>query len=82
MPTSSGETYGLKYVNGHPSNTHKRLKTVTTFGLLEDIKTRYPLLLIEMTVFTALRTAAMSAAAAKCLAPNAAKTMARKGNGA
>eukprot|EP01036_Dinobryon_divergens_P052307 gene52307-69966_t len=29
MPTSDGETYGFKYVNGHPSNMKKGLQTVT-----------------------------------------------------
>ena len=82
MPTSDGETYGFKYVNGHPSNTRKGLQTVTAFGLLADVKTGNPLLLIEMTVLTALRTAAMSAVAAKYLAPKSAKTMAMIGNGA
>ena len=38
MPTSDGETYGFKYVNGHPSNTRKGLQTVTAFGLLADVK--------------------------------------------
>jgi ornithine cyclodeaminase len=82
MPTSDGDTYGFKYVNGHPSNTRKGLQTVTAFGLLADVKTGYPLLLTEMTVLTALRTAAMSAVAAKYLAPKSAKTMAVIGNGA
>jgi ornithine cyclodeaminase len=82
MPTSDRETYGFKYVNGHPSNTRKGLQTVTAFGLLADVKIGYPLLLTEMTVLTALRTVAMSAVAAKYLAPKSAKTMAMIGNGA
>ncbi|MGB3148308.1 MAG: ornithine cyclodeaminase [Paracoccaceae bacterium] len=82
MPTSDGEIYGFKYVNGHPSNTRKGLQTVTAFGLLADVSTGYPLLLTEMTLLTALRTAAMSALAAKWLAPKNARTMALIGNGA
>jgi ornithine cyclodeaminase len=31
MPTSDGETYGFKYVNGHPSNMKRGLQTVTAF---------------------------------------------------
>ena len=82
MPTSDGETYGFKYVNGHPSNTKAGLQTVTAFGLLADVATGYPLMLSEMTILTALRTAATSALAAKWLAPKGARVMALIGNGA
>ena len=82
MPTSDGEMYGFKYVNGHPKNTREGLQTVTAFGLLADVHTGYPVLLTEMTILTALRTAAMSALVAKYLAPKGAKTMAMIGNGA
>ena len=82
MPTSDGEMYGFKYVNGHPKNTREGLQTVTAFGLLADVHTGYPFLLTEMTILTALRTGAMSALAAKYLAPKGAKTMAMIGNGA
>jgi ornithine cyclodeaminase len=81
MPTSDGETYGFKYVNGHPANMKRGLQTVTAFGLLADVATGYPMLLSEMTILTALRTAATSAMAAKWLAP-ATETMAMIGNGA
>ncbi|MHA6267333.1 ornithine cyclodeaminase [Aliiroseovarius sp. CAU 1755] len=82
MPTSDGEMYGFKYVNGHPKNTKEGLQTVTAFGLLADVNSGYPKLLSEMTVLTALRTAATSAMAAKHLAPKGATTMAMIGNGA
>ncbi len=82
MPTSDGETYGFKYVNGHPANMKRGLQTVTAFGLLADVATGYPVLLSEMTILTALRTAATSAMAAKFLAPTKATTMALIGNGA
>jgi len=82
MPTSDGQTYGFKYVNGHPKNTKEGLQTVTAFGLLADVYTGYPVLLSEMTLLTALRTAATSAMVAKHLAPTSAKTMAMIGNGA
>jgi ornithine cyclodeaminase len=82
MPTSDGETYGFKYVNGHPENMKRGLQTVTAFGLLADVATGYPLLLSEMTILTALRTAATSALAAKWLAPKGSTTMALIGNGA
>ncbi len=82
MPTSDGQVYGFKYVNGHPKNTHDGLQTVTAFGLLADVGTGYPVLLSEMTILTALRTAAMSALSAKYLAPKGATIMAMIGNGA
>ncbi len=82
MPTSDGETYGLKFVNGHPKNTATGLRTVTAFGLLADVDTGYPVFLAEMTITTALRTAATSALAAKYLARKDAKTMALIGLGA
>ncbi len=82
MPTSDGETYGFKYVNGHPKNAGEGLQTVTAFGLLADVATGYPVLLSEMTFLTAVRTAATSAMAARHLAPSDARCMAMIGNGA
>ncbi|MFU1476590.1 ornithine cyclodeaminase [Roseovarius sp. C7] len=82
MPTSDGEVYGFKYVNGHPKNTRDGLQTVTAFGLLADVGTGYPVLLSEMTVLTALRTAATSAMVARHLAPKGSDTMAMIGAGA
>jgi ornithine cyclodeaminase len=82
MPTSDGEVYGFKYVNGHPSNTKEGLQTVTAFGLLANVGNGYPVLLSEMTILTAMRTAATSAMVAKYLAPKGADTMAMIGNGA
>lgn len=82
MPTSDGEIYSFKYVNGHPKNMAEGLQTVTAFGLLADVSTGYPVLLTEMTLLTALRTAATSAMAARHLAPKGATTMAMIGNGA
>ena len=82
MPTSDGEIYGFKYVNGHPRNTADGLQTVTAFGLLADVDTGYPVLLSEMTLLTAMRTAATSALVAKTLAPPGATTMAMIGTGA
>ncbi len=81
MPTSDGRYYSFKYVNGHPKNTAAGLLTVTAFGVLADVDTGYPLLLSELTVTTALRTAAMSALAAKHLARPGSRSMALIGNG-
>ncbi|PDT41437.1 MULTISPECIES: ornithine cyclodeaminase [Sinorhizobium] len=82
MPTSDGAVYSFKYVNGHPKNIVDGLQTVTAFGLLAEVSTGYPVLLTEMTMLTALRTAATSAMAARHLAPKGARTMAMIGNGA
>ncbi|MBP7002129.1 ornithine cyclodeaminase [Amaricoccus sp.] len=82
MPTSDGATYGFKYVNGHPGNARDGRQTVAAFGMLADVATGYPLLLSEMTLLTAFRTAATSAVAARHLAPAGARTHAIIGNGA
>ena len=76
MPTSDGRLYSFKYVNGHPKNTAAGLLTVTAFGVLADVETGYPLLVSELTVMTALRTAAMSALAAHWLARADSRSMA------
>lgn len=82
MPTSDGALYGFKYVNGHPRNTRDGRQTVTAFGVLAEVDSGYPVLMSEMTILTALRTAATSAVVAKYLAPKNATTMAIIGNGA
>jgi ornithine cyclodeaminase len=82
MPTSDGHIYGFKYVNGHPRNTRTGRQTVTAFGVLAEVENGYPVLISEMTILTALRTAAMSALAAKHLAAPGARAMALIGNGA
>ncbi len=82
MPTADAENYGFKYVNGHPANMARGYQTVTAFGVLASVATGYPILFTEMTVLTALRTAATSALVATYLAPKDAHTMAIIGNGA
>lgn len=82
MPTSDGETFAFKYVNGHPGNTVLCLQTVVAFGALADVRTGYPVFLSEMTLATALRTAATSVLAARRLARPESRTMALVGLGA
>jgi ornithine cyclodeaminase len=82
MPASDGRLYAFKYVNGHPKNTAVGLLTVTAFGVLADVQTGYPLLLSELTLTTALRTAATSALAATRMARPGSTVMALIGNGA
>ena len=82
MPASDGQLYAFKYVNGHPKNTQAGLLTVTAFGVLADVQTGYPLLLSELTLTTALRTAATSVLAARRMARAGSRVMALIGNGA
>ncbi|WP_424360312.1 ornithine cyclodeaminase [Methylocystis parvus] len=82
MPTSDGETFAFKYVNGHPGNTALCLQTVVAFGALADVETGYPIFLSDMTLATALRTAATSVLAASRLARPESRTMALIGLGA
>ncbi len=81
MPVADKGSYAFKYVNGHPSNTALGLPTVMAFGVLADVMTGYPLLLSELTLTTALRTAATSAMAARALARPNSRSMALIGNG-
>jgi ornithine cyclodeaminase len=81
MPACDGRRYAFKYVNGHPKNTAKGLLTITAFGVLADVETGYPLVLSEMTLATALRTAATSALAARWMARPDSRVMALIGNG-
>lgn len=82
MPVADNHRFGFKYVNGHPSNTQKGLSTVMAFGAFAEVSTGYPLLLSELTITTAFRTAATSAVAAKALARPESKRMAMIGSGA
>jgi ornithine cyclodeaminase len=82
MPTSDARLYSFKYVNGHPKNTKTDLLTVMAFGVLADVNTGYPLLLSEMTLTTAIRTAATSALFARFIARRDSRSMALIGNGA
>src|ERR1700748_1330344 len=81
MPACDGQLYSFKYVNGHPKNTSVGLLTVTAFGVLADVETGYPLLLSELTLTTALRTAATSALVARRMARPESRVMALIGNG-
>jgi ornithine cyclodeaminase len=82
MPIADAVHYTFKYVNGHPSNTRQGLPTVMAFGVLADVATGTPQVLSELTLTTALRTAATSALAARWLARPRSRVMALIGNGA
>jgi len=82
MPVADAQRFAFKYVNGHPKNTGRGLFTVMAFGVLAEVETGYPLLLSELTLTTALRTAATSALVARRLAKPGSRRMALIGNGA
>ncbi|MBT9494077.1 MAG: ornithine cyclodeaminase [Paucibacter sp.] len=82
MPIADAALYSFKYVNGHPKNTRLGLPTVMAVGLLAEVATGRPELVSELTLTTAIRTAATSVMAARKLARKDAKSMALIGNGA
>lgn len=83
MPICDNELfYTFKYVNCHPKNTDSGLQTVVATGQLSRIDTGYPLLFSEMTILTALRTAATAALATDFLARKNARILAIIGTGA
>ena len=82
MPIADDREFSFKYVNGHPGNTRSGLPTVMAFGVLADVASGAPRFLSELTLTTAIRTAAMSALAASRLARPGASRMALIGNGA
>ncbi|MHC8945005.1 ornithine cyclodeaminase [Advenella incenata] len=81
MPIADKQNYSFKYVNCHPHNPQEGLSTVLAFGALVDNSTGKPEVICELTLTTALRTAAMSALAAKYLARSNSRRMALIGNG-
>ena len=82
MPVCNETLYSFKYVNGHPKNPKNNNLTVMATGQLSEVKTGKPLLFCEMTLLTALRTAATSALAASYLAPKTSTVLAFIGTGA
>ena len=82
MPIADASLYSFKYVNGHPKNHRVGLPTVMAFGVLADVATGAPALLSELTLTTAMRTAATSVMVAKRLARPDSRVMALIGNGA
>ncbi len=82
MPVADAQHYSFKYVNGHPRNARLGLPTVMAFGVLAEVDSGRPVLLSELTLTTAMRTAATSVMAAQRLARPGARTMALIGNGA
>ena len=82
MPCSDEQLYAFKYVNGYPGNPLKGKLSVVAIGALSDAANGYPLMLSEMTLLTAFRTAAAGVLAAKYLARENSKSLAIIGTGA
>ena len=82
MPTADKTLFAYKYVNGHPKNPLQNKQTIIATGQLSKVSDGHPLLISEMTVLTALRTAATSALATDLLARKDAQTLALIGTGA
>jgi ornithine cyclodeaminase len=82
MPVSDGVQYAFKYVNGHPRNARFAMPTVMACGMLAEVETGFPLMLADLTLATALRTAATAALAARAMARPDSTVMALIGNGA
>jgi ornithine cyclodeaminase len=82
MPICDGEYYTGKYVNCHPKNPETGLMTVVAVGLLSRVDTGYPLMFSEMTLLTALRTAATAALATNLMARKNSTVLAIIGTGA
>jgi ornithine cyclodeaminase len=82
MPIADHDYFAFKYVNGHPQNPEINKQTVVATGQLSAVKDGYPILGSEMTVLTALRTAAASAIATDVLARKNSHTIAMIGTGA
>ncbi len=68
MPICSRDYYAYKYVNGHPNNPKQSLQTIVAMGMLADVASGYPLMISEMTLLTAFRTAAITALVSQSLA--------------
>ncbi len=68
MPVCGDQYYSFKYVNGHVPNQQKGILTIVATGMLASVETGFPLLISEMTILTAFRTAATAVMASKYLA--------------
>src|SRR5438552_2430139 len=81
MPALTPEGLGQKIVTFYPPNAEKDLPTHMATILLNDPQTGAPLAIMDGRLITEMRTAAVSAAATKLLAPRDAKILAILGSG-
>lgn len=82
MPVCGKKLYSFKYVNGHPENIKLHKPTIYACGLLAEVASGEPLMISEMTLLTALRTAATSALASSYMARSDSKILSIIGCGA
>jgi thiomorpholine-carboxylate dehydrogenase len=81
MPALTPEGLGQKIVTFYPPNAEKGIATHMAIILLNDPQTGAPLAVMDGRLITEMRTAAVSAAATKLLAPKDAKVLAILGSG-
>lgn len=83
MPICDNEQYyAFKYVSGaYPANPQQGKLSITATGQLSQISDGYPVMFSEMTILTALRTAATAAIATDLMARKNAKVLALIGTG-
>src|SRR6266446_3183398 len=81
MPARTAEGLGIKLVTFYPPNAKLGIPTHMATIFLVDPETGAPLAVIDGTLITEMRTAAVSAAATKLLAPRDAKVLAILGSG-
>ena len=81
MPALTPDGLGLKAVTFYPSNVERGIPTHMATIFLVDPETGTPLSIMDCRLITEMRTAAVSAAATKLLAPRDAKILAILGSG-
>jgi len=81
MPALTPEGLGQKIVTFYPPNAERGIPTHMATILLNDPQTGAPLAVMDGRLITEMRTAAVSAAATKLLAPKASKVLAILGSG-
>src|SRR5436309_7504322 len=81
MPALTPSGLGLKAVTFYPSNTERGIPTHMATIFLVDPETGAPLAIMDGRLITEMRTAAVSAAATRLLAPRDAKVLAILGSG-
>lgn len=82
MPICDDKYFTFKYVNLHPKNPESGLITIVATGQLVRIDTGYPLMFSEMTILTALRTAATTALSTDLMSRKNSHVLAIIGTGA
>lgn len=72
---------GMKWISVFPSNGPKGFQNVTGVMLLSEIKTGFPIAIVDGTLVTKMRTSSVGCVAAKYLAPTKVETIGIIGSG-